>query len=190
MNRFIRRAALFVVALGTVASVNSASAAIIDYQGNIDGQQEGTTSLGTGHAQVLYDNVAHSMRVIASFQGTTGDTTAAHIHAPTPAPFSGTAGVATMTPSFAGFPLGVKAGTMDTTFDLTQSSSWNPSYISANGGTPASAEAAFFSAMNAGRAYFNIHTTSVPGGEIRGFLTPAPVPVESATWSRIKALTQ
>jgi hypothetical protein len=172
-RRFIARAALTVAALGIFGISQSSSAALIDYQGNIDGRQEGTTSLGTGHAQVTYDDVAHTMRVQATFSGLTGDTTAAHIHAPTPAPFSGTAGVATMQPSFAGFPLGVKAGVMDNTFDLTQSASWNSSYITANGGTPASAEAAFFSSMNAGRAYFNIHSTTNSGGEIRGYL-PEP----------------
>jgi hypothetical protein len=30
--------------------------------------------------------------------------------------------------------------------------------------------------MLAGRAYFNIHTSFAPGGEIRGFLAPVPEP--------------
>jgi hypothetical protein len=56
---------------------------------------------------------------------------------------------------------------------MTQASSWNPAYITANGGTPASAEAAMLAGIAAGNAYLNIHTTNNPGGEIRGFLAPA-----------------
>ncbi|MEA3078990.1 MAG: hypothetical protein QOF05_398, partial [Sphingomonadales bacterium] len=65
-------------------------------------------------------------------------------------------------------------------FDLLSASTYNPAYVTANGGTPASAEAALLSAIASGRSYLNIHTTSFPGGEIRGFLV-AVVP-EPATW--------
>ena len=58
------------------------------------------------------------------------------------------------------------------TFDLTMGSSWNPAFISANGGTPAGAEATLAAGLAAGDAYLNIHTTQFPGGEIEGFLTP------------------
>jgi hypothetical protein len=49
-------------------------------------------------------------------------------------------------------------------------SSYNPAFVSANGGTAASAEAALFAGIMAGHAYLNIHTTTFPGGEIEGFL--------------------
>lgn len=64
-----------------------------------------------------------------TFSGLLGNTTASHIHAATAVAGVGTAGVATQTPSFSGFPLGVKAGAMDTTFDMTLASSFNASYI-------------------------------------------------------------
>jgi hypothetical protein len=111
-----------------------------------------------------------------TFSGLLGTTTAAHIHAPTATPGTGTAGVATTTPYFAGFPIGVTSGTYMNTLDLTQSSSYNPSYITANGGTPASAELALTTAIADGEAYLNIHTTVFGGGEIRGFLTLVPEP--------------
>jgi hypothetical protein len=173
MNRFLAVAAAraVVASLGIFAA--SSSAAVIVYNTHMDGPTEGTASPGQGDATVTYDNTAHSMRVQATFAGLNGTTTAAHIHAATAQPFTGTAGVATMQPSFAGFPLGVQAGTMDNTFDLTQSASWNSSYITANGGSPATAEVAFFNAMNSGRAYFNIHSSTNGGGEIRGFI-PEP----------------
>jgi hypothetical protein len=141
----------------------------------MDGPSESpvNASPGTGFGTVDYDDVAHTLAVNGSFSGLLGTTTASHIHAATDLPFLGTAGVATTTPTFADFPLGVTSGTYSKILDLTQSSSWNPAYVSANGGTTASAETAFFTAIVAGKAYWNIHTTVVPGGEIRGFLIPA-----------------
>ena len=75
-----------------------------------------------------------------------------------------------------GFPLGVTSGTFDNTFDMTLASSFSPSYINNNGGTPASAASALFAAINDGKAYFNVHTSSFAGGEIRGFFRIVPTP--------------
>lgn len=134
-------------------------------------------SLGIGASKVTVDFDLLTMRVEASFSGLTGDTTATHIHGPIPdPPANPLAGVATSVPSFPGFPLGVKAGSYDQTFDMTQASSYNPTFITANGGTVGSAMNAFFDGLNAGKMYFNIHTTDTPGGEIRGFYTLVPEP--------------
>jgi hypothetical protein len=138
-------------------------------------------SPGTGSADVIIDPLAHTMHVDVVFSGLTGTTTASHIHCCTAVPGTGTAGVATMVPTFVGFPLGVTSGTYDNTFDMTLSSSYNPSFIAANGGTPASAEVVLDAGIIADEAYLNIHSTAFPGGEIRGFLTPAAVP-EPATF--------
>jgi hypothetical protein len=40
----------------------------------------------------------------------------------------------------------------------------------------ANAEEALISGFDAGRAYFNVHSTTFPGGEIRGFLAAVPEP--------------
>jgi hypothetical protein len=133
-------------------------------------------SPGIGAATVTLNPLANTMRVQVSFSGLLGTTTASHIHASTAIPFAGTAGVATTTPTFPGFPLGVTSGTYDQTLDMTLASSYNPAYVTANGGTPASAEAALFSAIVSGQSYLNIHTTVVPGGEIRGCLVATPEP--------------
>jgi hypothetical protein len=109
-----------------------------------------------------------------SFSGLTGTTSASHIHCCTTAAGTGTAGVATTTPTFAAFPLGVTAGTYTVTLDETQASSWNSAYITANGGTTASAFTALQTGFNTGKAYLNIHTSTFGGGEIRGFLVPVP----------------
>ena len=133
-------------------------------------------SVGTGSATVIIDTSAHTLQVITSFSALTGATTAAHIHCCIAPP--GNAGVATMLPSFSGFPLAVTSGNYNNTFDLTQAGSWNAAYITANGGTPATAEAALANGLAAANAYLNIHTTLSPGGEIRGFLSLAPVSVK------------
>jgi hypothetical protein len=155
-----------------------ANASLFDYEAVLSGPNESppNASPGTGLAFVNYDNVAHTLQVEVTFSGLTGTTTASHIHAATASPGTGTAGVATTTPYFAGFPIGVTSGSYSNTLDLTQSSSWNPSYVSANGATTAGAEAALAAAMAADEAYLNIHSTTFPGGEIRGFLVLVPEP--------------
>jgi CHRD domain/IPTL-CTERM motif len=127
------------------------------------------TSPGLGSAEVTLDTTAHTLRVNVIFTGLTAGTTASHLHCCVAPP--GNAGVATTTPSFVGFPLGVTSGSMDRTYDTTLASSWNNAFITANGGTPASAEAALANGIQSGGVYLNIHTTAFPGGEIRGFLT-------------------
>jgi hypothetical protein len=125
---------------------------------------------------VDFDPGANTLHVHVSFAGLLGTTTASHIHSATTIPGTGTAGVATTTPTFTGFPLGVTSGVYDSTLDLTSLASYNPAFVSANGGTAASAEAALVTGMLAGENYLNIHSTVQPGGEIRGFLQLVPEP--------------
>jgi hypothetical protein len=146
------------------------------YYVNFSGAAEvpSNNSTGTGKATITIDLVANTMRVQADFSGLLAGVTASHIHAATAVAGTGTAGVATSVPTFTGFPSGVTSGTYDHTFDMLLSSSYNPAYITANGGTPASAWAALRAAIAAGKAYHNIHSSLFPGGEIRGFLIPCP----------------
>ena len=182
---------LFLAAALMFAAAMPASAAVLHYNATLSGPAESppNASPGTGGAEITIDNVANTMRVQATFSGLLGTTSACHIHAPTAVALTGTAGVATMTPAFTGFPLGVTAGTMDHTFDLTLTSTYNAPFVTANGGTAAGAEAALLAAIAAGKAYFNVHSTVVPGGEIRGFLQPFdPTPTAKSTWTRVKSL--
>ena len=168
-----------VLAIVMVCTTQNSYADQVVFVANLSGPAESpaNASPGTGFATVTYDSVAHTLRVQVTFSGLTGTTTASHIHSATASPGTGTAGVATTTPTFAGFPLGVTSGTYDNTLDLTQASSYNPAFVTANGGTPASAETALAFGLFNGRAYLNIHTSTFPGGEIRGFLVqPVPEP--------------
>jgi len=60
-------------------------------------------------------------------------------------------------------------------FDLTQSTIYNPAFVTLEGGL-AQAEAALIAGIEGGQTYFNIHTVNNPGGEIRSQLFPAPAP--------------
>jgi len=162
-----------------LAGCNVLSAStIIVYTTSLTGANESppTGSPGTGTALVTIDTLLHTMQVQVNFSGLTTGDTAAHIHCCTSTPGAGNVGVATVTPTFTGFPGGVTSGTYDHTFDLTLASSWNPAYVTANGGTTASAEAALLAGLAADKAYLNIHTSAFGGGEIRGFLVPVPEP--------------
>ena len=156
----------------------SARAVVYTFDANLDGPSESPPNAapGTGFADAIFDTTANMMQVEVTFSGLLGPTTASHIHSATASPFTGTAGVATTTPYFAGFPIGVTSGSYSNTLDMTLASSYNPAFVTANGGTTASAEAALLASMLADKAYLNIHTTVVPGGEIRGFLTVVPEP--------------
>jgi CHRD domain len=179
--------ALIISMLVAAAAVQAAP---ITYTVTLDGPSESppNASPGTGLATVVVDPVAHTLQISVTFSGLIGTTTASHIHAATAVAFTGTAGVATTTPYFAGFPIGVTSGTYNNTLDMTLASSYNPSYVTAHGGTTTQAETDLFAAIAAGKAYLNIHSTYATGGEIRGFLVPQTVPTQPSTWGNIKAL--
>src|SRR5690606_30775946 len=119
---------------------------------------EAPDATGSGSALVTIDTLANSMRIEASFSGLSGTSTVAHIHCCTATAGSGTVGVATITPSFTGWPAGVTAGSYDLTYDTTSAGTFNASFLTANGGTPEGALAALIDGMNTGRAYFNVHS--------------------------------
>lgn len=133
-----------------------------------------TGSPGIGSALVTLDTVTNMLTINVSFAGLVSPTVASHIHCC--AGPGANAMVATAVPTFPGFPLGVTTGTYLMSFDLTAASTYNPAFITANGGTVAAAQAAFISGLTNGLAYLNIHTQQFPTGEIRGQLGTAAVP--------------
>ena len=164
--------------LATLMAAGQLSASVITYTATLNGPNEAppNASPGTGFASVIFDTTLNTMEVDVVFTGLTAGDTASHIHCCTTLPGTGTAIVATTTPTFTGFPNAVTSGSYLHTFDMTLSSSYNAAFITANGGTTTTAEAALLAGIAAGDAYLNIHSTNFPSGEIRGFLVLAPEP--------------
>ena len=146
-------------------------AAPITYTANLSGANEPIpTGASSGFATVTIDTALHTLLINLSFTGLTGGVaTAAHIHcciAP-----NGTTGVAV---PFAGFPAATSGTYNSGILNTTLTATFQSSFLTANGGTAASAEAALAAGLAAGQAYVNIHNATFPGGEERGFLTPEP----------------
>ncbi len=142
---------------------------------------EAVGATGSGTLSMEYDDDGHTLWIKATFAGLSGNTNNAHIHCCTtaPDPNTGTAGVALAQQGLGylpGFPMGVNAGTYERIIDLTQATQYSATFVSASGGTAAAAEARLIANLKSGRAYFNIHTTTFGGGEIRTFVTVVPEP--------------
>jgi hypothetical protein len=178
------------LATGLIAAlmlpIPASYAAPITFEANLTGGDENlpTPSLGTGTAIVIVDPIANTLHVEVSFSGLSGTTTASHIHCCEATPGANVnVSVATTTPTFAGFPLGVTSGTYDNVLDLTLASSYNPNFItSAFDPTHdvAGAELALINGIENDETYLNIHTSVFPGGEIRGALVRTPEPATLA----------
>jgi hypothetical protein len=174
MNRLVLALSASMLCL----SVGAAHATVVTYSAALSGANEDpqNTSTATGMTTVRIDDQANIMTVDTIFSGLTGTTTASHIHCCTATPMTGTAGVATSLPSFPAFPLGVTSGNYMETFNLLNASTYNGTFLSANGGSVENARLAFLDGLASGQAYLNIHTTAFPAGEIRGFLSEVPEP--------------
>lgn len=160
-----------------VWSAVTAQAGLVQFGATLLGVNENPAVVtpGKGTALVTYDSAAHTLLVEATFSDLIGQTTVAHIHCCADAPNN--VGVATYPGTFPGFPAGVQAGSYIGLIDLTQAASFTAGFLTNfGGGTVAGAEAALVQGLYDGKAYFNIHTSFRPGGEIRGFLTPVPEP--------------
>jgi hypothetical protein len=176
---------LFVSALCFAAT--HASAALFTFDATLLGSSESppNSSPGSGVAHVIINDAAFSMEVKGNFSGFTANTLASHIHCCTASADTGVAGVA-MSMSVSSFPLGVTSGAFDLTFDTSSATTFNSFFVTANGGTAASAFDALLAGLQAGEAYFDIHTNDnndPPNRQdIRGFLQASSVP-EPSTWA-------
>ena len=119
------------IPVGSVAGCNDT---VFVFTAALDGpsQNPPVASPGTGNDDGDVEHAHQPDDRRRQLQRPHADTTASHIHCCVAPP--GNAGVATTTPTFPGFPLGVTAGTYSQTFDMTAAASYNPAFVTANGG--------------------------------------------------------
>ncbi|MDF1505993.1 CHRD domain-containing protein [Roseisolibacter sp. H3M3-2] len=147
-----------------------AAAAAQTWTGTFAPEAAGAT--GTGSVTISYDPGTFGLTMNATWSGLSGTTQIAHIHCCLAAPFSGTVGVAVTPGTLPDFPVGVMAGTYNRTVNLNDPASFTAAFVTNfGGGTLAGARTALFNGLDTQRAYFNIHTTTYPAGEIRAFTT-------------------
>jgi hypothetical protein len=127
-----------------------------------------TGSPGTGSVTVTLNGDLLSVNL--TFSGLEASASAAHIHCCGPL---GTNDIVAV--PFTSFPA-TTSGTYSQMFDLTLTSTYNAAFVTASGGTVASAEAMLIAGLNTGQTYANIHDSNFPGGEIRGQLALVPEP--------------
>lgn len=152
------------------AAALPAQAHIVTFLGTFAPEATGAT--GTGTLVLEYDDEAHTLFINAVWSGLSGATSNAHIHCCTASPNTGTAGVALAQAGLLpAFPLGLQSGAYVRTIDLTQANQYGGAFLNASGGTAAGAEARLVANLASGNAYFNIHSTTFGGGEIRAFVT-------------------
>ncbi|MES1222375.1 MAG: CHRD domain-containing protein, partial [Bacteroidota bacterium] len=99
------------------------------------------SSAGTGTLTGNYDDATNTLTYTINFSGLSANVTAAHFHSPAPPGISAAVAIAA-----AGFPTGATSGTYNSTATLTDGQE---------------------DTLKMGLWYFNIHTTALPGGEIR-----------------------
>ena len=150
-------------------AVTSAVAGAQSWTALLSGANESPANASPGTGSVTFSLTGNVLTINGSFTGLLGTSAAAHIHCCTAAALTGNAGVATETPSFSNFPLGVTNGSFSLLLDLTQAATYNPAFVTAQGGIT-NARAALLAGMNSGKSYFNIHSSQFGGGEIRGFI--------------------
>ena len=138
-----------VVMIAILVGGQNADAVIIKYTVTLTGNNEvpASATSGTGFADIDYDDILHTLSLNVTFSGLSGNVTASHIHSP--ALPTANAGVATTLPTFPGFPSGVTSGNYVQTLDMTLATSYNPAFITANGGTVSGAEAALAASLAA-----------------------------------------
>ena len=192
MKRFLSAVPTLLVTALAIATalmlpVPAAYAIPMTFVGNLAGANEvpPVASPGTGLATVVLDPTAQTIQINVTFSGLTSNDVAAHIHCC--APLGTNAGVATTVPAFPLFPLGVTSGSYSSpVFDLTQSTIYNPAFVTLQGGL-IQAEAALIAGIENEMTYLNIHTVNFQGGEIRGQLEPVPEPTTLLLWGSAMA---
>lgn len=131
---------------------------------------------GNGWASAHYDTTTLLLEVHMEWADLLAPAQAAHIHvAATP----GTNGPVAVDFVPAGIP-NTTSGVFHHTFDLASAASYGGTFLTSFGGDVNAARAAVLAGLADNRAYFNIHTSVYPPGEIRGNISVVPEPTSMA----------
>jgi CHRD domain/PEP-CTERM motif len=146
--KFIRLMSIAAVVLTVAMLAVPAKADPITFTAKLTGAQEnpGTNSTATGVGTIVLNG--NQATITLTFSGITSGAGAAHIHQPTGFGLNGPV----IIPFDGLFTVGATSGSITTTVTLTASQ---------------------IAALNAGLLYFNVHSTTFPGGEIRGNISAA-----------------
>lgn len=169
---------MFQLAGLALLAVMLSPAAVLDFYTYFGPEAPGAT--GSGRGFFAFDTAAQTLAIDVEWTGLSGTTTVAHIHCCVTTAGVGTVAVAVTPGTLPGFPVGVSQGIYSVVIDLTQTTSYTNVFFTGNGGTAETASAALLQGILDGKAYFNIHSTAFPPGEIRGFLQPVPEPGTAA----------
>jgi hypothetical protein len=147
----MHRLTVLVAALAALLLATSAGATQFTINVTLDGAQEGNASPATGSATLILDDVANTLDVNLSYSGLTTPLTNAHIHCCSLPPVAAVVIIPFVPP----MTTGATAGTFANVFALT------PTQVSQ---------------VMSGLSYINLHTSTFPGGEIRGQIAAVPEP--------------
>ena len=154
-----------VLALTAVLALGGAAhATTYSYSATLLGLNEvpPNASPGSGTAAVVYDDVAATITVNVSWSGLMAPATAGHIHGP-----ADTAHNAGVLFPFSGVPAATAGAIPQQSFAIN---STQVGYL------------------NTAMLYVNIHSSTFPGGEIRGQILPEATPTGVTSWGKIKRL--
>lgn len=138
-----------------------------------------TTGGGYGTLTLSANNQVATVNI--AFGRLSAPIAAAHLHCCAAPGTSGGVALNFVPPSIA-------AGSFTRMFDLTLASTYGTAFFNGSAGpglaTAATAQARLLAGLNAGQAYFNLHTSNFPGGEIRANLAAVPEP---SSWAMLIA---
>ena len=166
------------IALALLLTAGAANAATAFY-GSLSGAQETNpnASTATGYGTATLSADMNMLTVNVAWNGLSAPAAAAHIHCCALLGANGPVAVDLDPAPFI-------TGSAMKIFDLTLASSYGGGFLAAAGGTAALARTRLINGLNGGTAYFNIHNSNFPAGEIRGQIAAVP---EVATWGMMIA---
>jgi hypothetical protein len=166
--------------LATAALVMAVPATAVDYYGILDGTQEVPPNASPASGRGFITLSGDMMDVDIFYSDLLAPLTIAHIHC------CAARGVnAIIAVDLDRIPLPTTlSGSFSRSFDLSIADTYRAAFITASGGTVELARARLLEAFDSETAYFNLHTSQFPGGEIRGQIGAVPEP---AAWAMLIA---